>query len=192
MEEKRFRASLFGGFNRKDVVEYIEKNAAAANERIAALEKDVDELVKENHALRDSLSDAEGTRDQLSVTLRESYAEQDSLRAERDAAVTERDALRAEAERLRPQAEEYAAIKSSLAELELAAHRRADAYEAETREKLDALLRDCRAQCERLLAAADTTCANVASELQQGAENVSRLPDALRALRAGLDDMKKS
>lgn len=191
MEGNLFKTTLFGGFRRADVAAYIEKSAAAANERIAALESDVDGLVKESNALRGGLAAAESARDDLAAELDGSRAELETLRAELDAAKTELEALRAEAELLRPLSAEYTAVKNSLAELELAAHRRADAYERETRERSDALLDGVRAQCGALLASLEETCANVTAELQRSTETVSRLPAAFHTLRHDLDELGK-
>ena len=44
MENNTFKGTLFGGFNREDVISYITKTSAQANERIAALEADIDKL----------------------------------------------------------------------------------------------------------------------------------------------------
>ena len=145
MEATTFKSSVFGGFRRKDVINYIEKSALEANQRIDSLEKDTDGLTTENRTLRDRIAALDGEHDRLNAALRDAdearvrlNTELDALRAERDALLAERDALRREVEALRPQAEEFAAVKANLAEMELAARRRAEAYDAEVRDNADA------------------------------------------------------
>ena len=214
MSTVTFKTSLFGGFNRKDVVRYIEKTAAESRQQIAALESDTDKLVKENHNLRDELAAVTGARDRLSAAVHDNIEKQETLRAalnaakeeldalhaQLDALSAERDALQGEVGVLRPQAEEYRAVKARLPELELAARERADAYEAQTREcadayeretraRVNALVNGCRSQCDLILSTLGEACANVTDVLHKSTETVSRLPAAFRTLRRDLDGL---
>lgn len=214
MSTVTFKSSLFGGFNRGDVIRYIEKSALESRDRIAALESDMDKLVKENHGLRDELDAVTGARDRLSGAVHDNLEKQEELRAALDAAKeelnvlrarfdalsSERDALQAEVARLRPQAEEYCAVKSRLPELELAARERADAYETQTRARADAyeretrarvnaLVNNCRSQCDLILSTLGEACANVTDVLHKSTETVSRLPAAFQTLRRDLDGL---
>ena len=78
MENNVFKGSLFGGFNRQDVMNYIEKASRESaqmlqenQERISALEKQLQEAQAECAALREQLrekSDAlQTTQDELSA-----------------------------------------------------------------------------------------------------------------------------
>ncbi len=208
MESNSFRSSLFGGFSRKDVVDYIEKSAAAANERIEVLEARCNQLSHENEGLRadlditaeardrldEKLSDALAHSAQLKDALDEANAKLTALSEQHDALADERAQLREELTQLRPKAEQFAAMKANIAELELAARRRANQYEAETRlradtyasetaEQVDTMLNNCRAQCDQILAMLDEACTNVTAELQKTAASVTRLPIAFHTLR---------
>ena len=44
MENNTFKGSLFGGFNREDVIDYIKKTSAESTARIESLEGDIDKL----------------------------------------------------------------------------------------------------------------------------------------------------
>ena len=44
MENNTFKGSLFGGFNREDVIDYIRKTSAESTARIESLEGDIDKL----------------------------------------------------------------------------------------------------------------------------------------------------
>lgn len=162
MENNSFKSSLFGGFRRKDVIAYIEKSAAESGERITALEAAEDKLSQENETLRGDLASLTGARDRLSEALHDNYDKQEALKAELDAAQEElgemraqlaalseeRDTLRDEVEKLRPQAKEFCSVKANLTELELAAHRRAEDYEAQSKQRVEAFEAEARQRAE--------------------------------------------
>lgn len=203
MENNAFKGSLFGGFNRADVIDYITKSSAESTARIASLEADVDKLCEQERELRASeralqtrndalsaeLTAAESERDALREAKSEADAALAALRAEVEALRTENAALRAETESLRPLAEQYAAVKAHLAGIELDAHERAETYERSVRERLDAMLDDCRAQCSAVLATLGDTCATVTGELRRAESSISTLPAAFTALRTGLETL---
>ncbi len=227
MENNSFKSSLFGGFRRKDVIAYIEKSAAESGERISELEEAEGKLSQENESLRGDLASVSGARDRLSDALHDNYAKQealqsaldaanaelDGLRAQLNAMTEERNALRSEVDKLRPQVKEFCSVKANLTELELAAHRRVDDYEAEAKRRVEAdeaeakqrtdayesdvrarlhsAVESCRTQCDLIMATLETTCENVAAELRRGTETVTRLPDAFHTLRHDLDEMEK-
>lgn len=205
MENNAFKGSLFGGFNRTDVIDYITKSSAESSARIAALEADVDKLCAQERELRTQLRSLQAENDALKSSLHEAEAERDALRdskAEVDSALTaltaeaealraENASLRAEAETLRPLAEQYATVKTHLAGIELDAHERAEAYERSVRERLDAMVGECRAQCDTVLATLGDTCASVSNELRRAEVSVSTLPSAFNALRAGLEKLSE-
>ena len=169
MENNTFKSSLFGGFRRKDVIDYIEKSAGASKERIASLEQNESKLAEENENLRRELASA-------NEALNENQAAQAALRAELDAAnraiaeakealeakrgeadtlAGERDSLRTKTEQLQeqvgklaPQVEAYRCDQASLAQLELEARQRADAYEKEAHERADAYEREVRERAD--------------------------------------------
>ena len=55
--ENTFKSSVFGGFNRDDVIRYIEKTSLESKQQIEALEQESDGLCRENAELRDKLAD---------------------------------------------------------------------------------------------------------------------------------------
>ncbi len=225
MENNTFKSALFGGFRREDVIAYIQKSAAEFGERIAALEASEKKLEQENTELRGEVTSVTDARDRLSEALHENFdkqealsaelntakAELDELRSRLTAAEEERDRLRTEAETLRVQAKEYCAVKANLTELELAAHQRAEAYEAEVHSRADAYeaeahrrideheaasaarlrekVADCRIRCDRLVASMEESCTGFSAQLHVADETVGRMPGALRTLLDELDTM---
>ena len=56
MENNTFKGSLFGGFNREDVIDYIKKTSAESTARIESLEGDIDKLCAQEQELRTQVS----------------------------------------------------------------------------------------------------------------------------------------
>ena len=194
MENNTFKGSLFGGFNREDVIDYIKKTSAESTARIESLEGDIDKLCAQEQELRTQVSTLRGENDRLTQEHSDTAAERDTLRAALDTANDELTALRAEAEalraenaslraendKLRPMAEQYSTIKEHLAGIELDAHQRAEEYERGV----------CRAHCDSVLSTLGNTCINVTGELRRAENSISSLPAAFNALRAGLEKLE--
>ena len=211
MENNTFKGSLFGGFNREDVIDYIKKTSAESTARIESLEGDIDKLCAQEQELRTQVSTLRGENDRLTQEHSDAAAERDTLRAALDTANDELTALRAEAEalraenaslraenaslraendKLRPMAEQYSTIKEHLAGIELDAHQRAEEYERGVHERLAAMIGDCRAHCDSVLSTLGNTCINVTGELRRAENSISSLPAAFNALRAGLEKLE--
>lgn len=161
--ENTFKSSVFGGFNRDDVIRYIEKTSLESKQQIEALEQESDGLCRENAELRDKLAAAE----------------------------QERKRLLSELDELRPQVEEYGRVKAHIADIELSARERADALDAATRERLQAMIAACRGHCEQVLSTLGATCESVSNELKRADAAVAQLPEAFTTLEGQLDELKK-
>ena len=141
--ENSFKGSVFGGFNRNDVIRYIEKTALETKQRIDALEKENDGLCHENADLRKEVDSAAGARDRLSDSYYSMIAEQKAakesldqaqqeltfLREQISALTDERTSLLDRIALLQQQVDEYNTVKAHISEIELSARQRADALE---------------------------------------------------------------
>ena len=78
--ENTFKSSVFGGFNRDDVIRYIEKTSLESKQQIEALEQESDGLCRENAELRDKLAAAECERDKLAESYSTASSAQDALK----------------------------------------------------------------------------------------------------------------
>ncbi|MBR7146491.1 MAG: hypothetical protein IKD11_02080 [Oscillospiraceae bacterium] len=185
MENNTFKGTLFGGFNREDVISYITKTSAASNERIAALEADIDKFCRQEQEMRAQLDGVLGEKEALEREL----AALRAAAAERDVLAAEVEALRAEVDTLRPQAEEYAKVKSHIAGIELEARQRNDELDRITRERLAALVGECRSKCDAVLSTLTGTCANISGEMQRLDAAVSSLPGNFDELRGNLEHL---
>lgn len=134
--DNQFRSKAFGGFNRRDVIEYVERSAREHNEELDQLRSLLDEAQKE--------------RDQLQDQLQTLAAERDALRGEAEqakqlpAAQEEIRRLRDMVAQLEPDATAYAAIKERAATMELEAHQRAQAIVDQARKQADEALSGAR------------------------------------------------
>ena len=203
--ENTFKSSLFGGFNRDDVIRYIEKTALESNQRIDALEKENDGLCRENSDLRSELESVTGARDRLS----DSYADlikqnqsaeasladaqtQLSVALEKIAALEgEKAELQSTVAQLQKIADEYATVKSHISDIELEARQRAGELEDRTHRQLSELLDSCRRRCEEITSTLNASCAGVSGELQKLDASVAQLPAAFDTLHAGLEDLEQ-
>ena len=184
--ENSFRTALVGGFNRQDVLNYIEQSARTANERIAALQRDLAEAQKGREAAEAALAEAQSRAttqaqeaEQTGRTLTERTASLTTLQSELvrvqgelTAAQAELGALLDQNERLRQGAEAYADLKDRTASIELEAHQRARLIEKEAAEKAkkirveaEQILYKVQAGYGRLRTDVDATVAHASGEL---------------------------
>lgn len=140
-----FKTCLFGGFDREDVVKFIEKTAAENQEQLETLEAELnalraqrDEAVAENEALR-GLTEEDACLREENARLREQLAQ----------AQASAEALRQEAEALRGPAAEYQSLKEHVADIEISAHRRTEEFRAKAMERLAQCIAQQRAWCSQ-------------------------------------------
>ena len=144
--DHQFRNAVFGGFNRQDVLDYLETLARENAQKRQELEQSIgraegerDELRAQKQALEEQKRALEGEKEELLRSVQRSQSELAALRTqlgerEQTARQTqqaleesrrEAEALREQVARLEPDAAAYAAVKDRSAGVELEAHRRA-------------------------------------------------------------------
>ncbi len=147
--ENTFRNSVFGGFNRQDVMEYITKTAAETGEQLRALEEERDALAQaaqERDMLRQQLEELRRQEEELRRQLQSASEDQARLRG----AEQEKIQLAGRVQTLERQAEEYRELKEHIAQIELDAHKRADELVAEAERQADELVAQARWQAEEI------------------------------------------
>lgn len=196
--ENTFKSSVFGGFNRDDVIRYIEKTALESKQQLEALEQESDGLCRENAELRDALAAAERERDQLAESYDTASGAQEALKKGLTAAqetITElraqledttqkaafaqkeherlRAAQKAEHEReMKKLQEELAALRAQAEEYSRVKAHIAD-IELSARERADALDAATRAKLQAYIASCTSQCAQVLATLGSTCESVS-------------------
>ena len=163
-----FKTCLFGGFDREDVVKFIEKTAAENQEQLETLEAELnalraqrDEAAAENEALR-GLTEEDACLREENARLREQLAQ----------AQASAEALRQEAEALRGPAAEYQSLKEHVADIEISAHRRTEEFRAKAMERLAQCIAQQRAWCGQRRSTYAHTNAALLDQLRQAEQAV--------------------
>jgi DNA repair exonuclease SbcCD ATPase subunit len=140
-----FKTCLFGGFDREDVVAYIEKSSRESGERIEQLERENNSLQQKNQnmetelmLMRGQFKDSRDMEEKASV-----LEEQVSVLTERLQMLEQENAV------LRVQAGEYRSLKDHIAEIEISAHRRTEEFRATAIAQLRQLIDEQSAWCEQ-------------------------------------------
>ena len=134
-----FRSAAFGGFNRQDVLDYLEKTAAENARKQQELQRRLEEAEEDRRKLASQESDQEErvtilNRDreslsqqleQVKAVLEASREREEAQSRELEELRRERDSLRRRVAELEPGAAAYTAVKERAAGVELEAHCRA-------------------------------------------------------------------
>lgn len=129
MENKlQFRSAGFGGFNRQDVLDYIEQTAKETAQQLDELQAKCDAGLEREAALTQQANDLTNQLNTLQEQL-------DALSSERDGAVNrlkkleplqlQVPLLQSQVDRLTPAAEAYSGLKNQISDIELESRRRA-------------------------------------------------------------------
>ena len=127
-----FKTALFGGFDREDVVAFIEKTARENREQTERLTAENNALREANASMTEELAKAREDAARFAVDA-EKYQQ---LCTAYDALQQRSEALEAENAKLRAAAEEYRSLKDHIAEIEISAHRRTEEFRAAAIAKL--------------------------------------------------------
>lgn len=190
MTDHQFRNSMFGGFNRQDVLDFLTSSAEKTNEELNRRQASFETLEKEH---KDCLQRSEQLSEQLEQTGREreeykhqaeqltlelarvsaadqnKAAELETLRAQLTRAQEELEQLRAQVGKLAPDAEAYVAIKERTAGMELEAHRRAQSVEARAR----IMAGDLQRQMEQWMAKVEQQYGQLKQEVEASVEQAN-------------------
>lgn len=139
-----FRTALFGGFDRGDVIAYIENAAQENQEQVEWLTSENNSLRHANEAMKEELATLKGTAERFA----EDASKYQELLASFDAMKSRNETLEAENAELRGVAEEYRAMKDHIAEIEINAHRRTEEFRAAAIEKLHETVARQREWCD--------------------------------------------
>ena len=205
--EMTFRNATFGGFNRQDVMDYIAATARETEEKISALESELDALraaAAERDAALETSQALKKQCDELEGALASATEERDRFKASAE----EKAALETQLGELKDQAEEYCELKQHIAGIELDAHKRGDQvigeaekkaaqiiqeaedYAASIRTKTGEELAELSARYQELLNTFEVDSGHVTGELRTMDVAVGQLPLAFNRLSAALRELK--
>jgi len=202
-----FRSAALGGFNRQDVLAFLEEQSRQSAQAQQKLSEQLEEAGRQSEGLRQE-------KEELSSRLEEAQRELEAVRQERDGlkvrleragrdlaasqaqtdqkareleetrrkleqALTERDGVRAELDRTLPGAQAYLELKERTAGVELDAHRRAQAIQ----EKAEYDAQRVRGRLEKWLRCMEKEYDAMRGEVET---TVSHASSELDRVRAGL------
>lgn len=185
MENYPIKSVTFGGFDKQDVVRYIEQAAQTAAAAQSELQKENELLSGKVESLNQELTAAKAGFAELSAKCEALEAELAKEIAARQALEplrpleAENARLKAEAESLRPDAQAYAQFRERIGAIECEARKRADDLELDTVQQLEQTLGLFRQHYQTLMSTFETTAGYVNSELRKIEVNLSQLPRAM-------------
>lgn len=195
--ESSFKTTMFGGFERQSVIDYIEKNAQEAAQTQEKLHQENEELAaakaaleQELVSLRKQVTDLEEKNGRLSGELEEKTAALETAQQELEQIRPRMEELTAEAERLRPEAEAYARVKAHIGEIECSAQKRADDLEACVMQRLNQQLAEYKRQYQELVTTFNVASDHVLGELRKVEVNLSQLPRTFDKMGGDLADLE--
>ena len=197
MENYPIKSVTFGGFDKQDVIRYIEqaaKNSEDAQkellEEAERLRAQIEELTAANAALQAEKEALEAQKETLEAELIAQAAQIQEMAPLQglDGKVTQ---LEEELDRLRPDAANYAQFRDRLGAIECEARERADALERATNEQLKKTVEAFRSQYTTLMSTFESTASYVTAELRKVEVNLAQLPRAMDRPGVELEELAK-
>ena len=186
MGSSTFKSVAFGGFDKQDVVRYIEESAKEHAEAVRRLQAEKAELSSTLESLSAEKESLAQQLAQLQEQQQAHAATMEQLRTQMTAISSEAENLRETAagaqdmasllEDLRPDAESYRQVRYRVGTIECEAQKRAAALEASTMASLRDLLAEFRTKYQHLTSTFEVTAGHVNSELRKIEVTLTQLP----------------
>jgi len=215
-----FRSAVLGGFNKQDVLMFLEeqsKQSAQAQQklrsRLEEAEGQRDAIHREADDLRNQLAEvqrerdaARQERDSLSAQLSKAQLDLSASRARAEETVQkleqvvhERDEVQSRLDAARPDAQAYLELKERTAGVELEAHRRAQAIQEKAegdacrlRQQVERWLAQVRQEYDALCSGVESTVAHAAKELDKAGGILDQLSRLMASQGEVFDGLDKA
>lgn len=184
MDQYSIKSVAFGGFDKKDVIRYIEQGAEAQQ----ALQAENDRLREQLEARTQEAATLRQELEQLTARhgeLQEALGREQSLRMGLEQLIP----LQEEVERLRPDAEAYAQFRERIGAIECEARQRANELEAASLNQLRQTVALFRTQYQSLMRTFEATASHVTSELRKAEVSLTQLPRAMDQAGTELNEL---
>ena len=193
-QTRGFRSAIFGGFNREDVLHYIEETDTKYYTETAELRSQLTEAQSAMNELRTQNEALTAKNAELLERLGEMTLDTDKIRAQLDQIesgfslqatelAAENDRLTSENAKLSAKCGEYDATREKIAEMELSAYRRAKQIEEDAKVELQKLRRKSMETIEQVRRQLDATKENyrtvLARNQQESAEMARKAGEVL-------------
>lgn len=208
-----FRSAAFGGFNRQDVLTYLENLSREEQQQREALQQELEQAREtasrqegELNELHARLKRLEQEKEEVSTQLVKANSELVQSRADCEQKAADLAALgreledsRAAAASMQPDAQAYRELKERTAGVELEAHRRAQAIQ----EKAEGDARDLRRRMEQwmqrmnreydaLRTEVETTVSHAAAQLDKAGQTLEQVNELLNQREAALESLAQA
>lgn len=199
--ELQFRTATFGGFQKQDVLSYIESSNQVHVEKLAQLQRERDELAGEKEELAAQARQAEARaqalaqeKDDLTIQLAQARKEAEDLRraldeqkaqlAQADARLSDANARLAHAE---PAAAAYQQVKDRTAGIELEAHCRAQEVQQAAEEKVQRAHTEVEQWLHKVKAGYDLLRSDMDGAISRTAQELDKVHQMLEQLSSHFD-----
>ena len=204
--ELQFRTAAIGGFQKQDVLSYIESSNQIHLERLESIQRERDQLTQEMEELRRQAADAQGhtahleeENTRLSAELTAARQELEAMRKDFDQQKQAMEAMKIRLERAEPAAQAYEQVKDRTAGIELEAHCRAQEVQRlseekvlKTRTEVEQWLHKVKAGYDLLRAAMDTSINRTGQELDKAYDILTQLSGNFAAQSEHLDKLTRN
>lgn len=215
-----FRSATFGGFNRQDVLTYLETTSKEHNQKQEALQQQLEELqvghdaaLQELEALRQQvarlesdLKQAQADQDEARRSLEQVNAELSAARTLQTQTARDLETAQADAQRwqqsaaqLEPDAQLYRAVKERTAGVELEAHRRAQAIQEEANAQalqlhrnMEQWLAKVSKEYDALRSQVEATVSHAAAQLDRAGQSLNQVTTLLGEQDMALESLTQA
>ena len=215
-----FRSAAVGGFNRQDVLSFLEaqsKQAAQAQQELQdqleevsgqrdALSREREDLRAQLEEARRELETARQGRDSLSAQLEERTRALSASQSQHSQAARELEEARRELAELRgrvgalePDAQAFVQLKERTAGVELEAHRRAQSIQAKAeadarrlRQRTEQWLQRLSREYDELRTQVETTISHAADQLDRAGRCLSQAADLMEERELSLESLSQA
>lgn len=199
-----FRSAAFGGFNRQDVLAYLETTAKQSAQQLEELQQQLAQAQETVERQNASLTDLQGQVNRLNqdnsalrAQLEQTNVALSASRTEASQTAVQLDQVRralteekAAAAALEPDAKAYRQIKERTAGVELEAHRRAQAVQEQAEQQAKQLRRQMEQWMQRLEREYDTLRTEVETTVSYAADQLDKAGKNLEKASALLGDQR--
>lgn len=197
--ELQFRTAAFGGFQKQDVLSYIESANQTHQEKLDQLQRERDELAREKEELAVQAGQARNQAEalarekaELAIRLEAAHKEADGLREQLDQARTEAEEtaarltdVQARLAQAEPDAAAYQHIKDRAAGIELEAHCRAQEVRQQAEEKVRRAHTEVEQWLHKVQAGYDLLRSDMDGAVSRAGQELDKLRQLLDQLSSG-------
>lgn len=207
--DHQFRSAALGGFNKQDVLDYLELLVKEHSAQMQSMQEQLDQAQQQAleysqqagqlNQLRQENQQLLQQNQLIQGELNNSRSQNEHLQAQLNAAQADRAALQTQVDKLQPDAAAYAAVKERTAGVELDAHRRAQGIVDQANDEAQHLhtqMEQWMARMSReytdLRAQADAAVAHAGGELEKAGKLLTQLTQKLAQQDAVLENMERA